>query len=81
MKENYVAFSSVIAMTGGASMRCVETGIPQDAYAMRSGLFLNLPDPQYGASHEAVYAIIHERVNRFLDDRVAMRDVLSEVNG
>lgn len=79
-KDDYVTFSSVIAMTGGALMRCAETGIPQDVYAMRNGLFLNLPDPQYGASHEAVYAIIHERVNRFLDDR-AMRDVLSEVNG
>lgn len=79
-KDDYVAFSSVIAMTGGALMRCVETGIPQDTHAMRSGLFLNLPDPQYGASHEAVYAIIHERVNRLLDDR-AMRDVLPEVNG
>ena len=74
-KDDYVTFSSVIAMTGDASMRCAETGIPQDAYAMRSGLFLNLPDPQYGASHETVYAIIHERVNRFLDDR-AMRNVL-----
>ena len=72
-KDDYVAFSSMIAMTGGALMRCAETGIPQDAYAVRSGLFLNLPDPQYGASHEAVYAIIHERVNRFLGDR-AMPD-------
>ena len=76
-KDDYVAFSSVVAMTGGALMRCTETGIPQDAYAMRSGLFLNLPDPQYGASYEAVYAIIHERVDRFLDDR-AMRNKIFE---
>ena len=30
-KDDYVAFSSVIAMTGGALMRCAETGSPQDA--------------------------------------------------
>ena len=75
-QEDYVAFSCMIAMTGGASMRCMETGIPEDAYAMRNGLFLNLPDPQYGAGYEAVYEEIHERVNRFLDDlaaRVALR--------
>ena len=45
---------------------------------MRSGLFLNLPDPQYGASYGAEYAIIHERVNRFLDDRAIRNNIFED---
>ena len=68
-REDYVAFGKMIAMTGGAQIRSKEIGIQEDEYAMRNGLFLNLPDPQYGASCETVYGAISERVNRYLDDR------------
>lgn len=70
-QEDYVAFSHIIAMTGGARARGRELGISEEEYAMRNGLFLDLPDPQYGASCETVYEIISERVNRYLDDREA----------
>lgn len=68
-REDYVAFSKMIAMTGGARTRGKEIGIHEDEYAMRNELFLNIPDPEYGANPDDVFQMISSKVNQFMESR------------
>lgn len=59
-----VAFDGYVAMTGGAVSRIEELG---ERACEAGALFRDLPDPQYGASYDGVYNLIHDHAERLLD--------------